>query len=78
MREDLQYYLSLIEGNFKSDISLFINEPLELRKGLIIDYAFEQLVEIGDKSILSRLVKYMDSEIDIYNYKRGILLSWAH
>lgn len=69
-----EYFFNIIEGKTLLPNDLFIDEPEELKPGLILGYAFDKLEEINDASIIPRLLKYIDNDPDLYNDKKILAL----
>ena len=68
---DSKFYLSVIEGNYSELLEMFKDEPEELRESMALNHSFDMLEDLGDKSIVPELLKYIDGEINRYDYKKS-------
>ena len=69
---DSSFYLKVIEGfNDIQLLDMFSDEPEALRESLVLNHAFDMLVELGDVSVCDHLVSYLNDELDMYCYKKG-------
>ena len=70
--KDPQFYLDMIEGKHRGmQDELYKDEPEPLRESMMLNHAFDMLVEIGDGSVVDKLTKYLDERVDEYSYKKS-------
>ncbi|MBU6956028.1 hypothetical protein [Hahella sp. HN01] len=69
-REDYKFYLDVINGNHSNLSYLFTDEPDEIREGIILNHAFDELVELGDKRVVDDLLEYVDEDIHSFNARK--------
>ncbi|PWQ95048.1 hypothetical protein [Leucothrix arctica] len=69
--QDSSFYLKVIDGDYLKLSGMFSDGPEELRKSLVLGYAFDMLIEIGDVSVCNHVIGYLNDEVDSFCLKKN-------
>ena len=72
--KNLDFYFDVIDGKESVDSSMFQDENEEDKRGLILQYAFDSIIEMGDKTCSKKLVSYIDENINLYSIRKKLAL----